>query len=286
MGLNRDDPLPMGTSLANAYTAIRKWCKVNARRQAELGNQHAVQCSDLVAALPPAEQLTELEIRAVLGEVIYGSLEWAYHQSDGRYKMAAYAHAALDNAHLPLGISSEEKVALRESFLAQHLSNLVGFDPELVVLPFNHGIVTVSGQVWAQLLDRLRSRPEELKTLNWRAFEELIAELWQMFGYEVELTQKTRDGGRDIIAIGSRLVYEKFLIECKRPGLGTKIGVRPVRELYGVKISEGATKGILATTAYFSKDAKLMFEKHKWELEGRDFDGLLDWINNAKKPAP
>jgi HJR/Mrr/RecB family endonuclease len=37
--------------------------------------------------------------------------------------------------------------------------------------------------------------------LNRRLFEEFVAELFHEFGYEVELTKRTRDGGRDVIAI-------------------------------------------------------------------------------------
>jgi len=70
----------------------------------------------------------------------------------------------------------------------------------------------------------------------------------------------------------------KYLIECKRPDEGNKIGIRPVRELLGVKQDEKATKAILATTSYFSKDALQFFDRNKWELEPKDFDGLMKWI--------
>ncbi|MCP4549566.1 MAG: restriction endonuclease, partial [bacterium] len=77
----------------------------------------------------------------------------------------------------------------------------------------------------------------------------------------------------------------RFLIECKHPEKGGKIGVAPVRELYGVKVDEGATKAILATTSYFSHDANLFFERHRWELEPRDRDGLLEWIDLYQREA-
>ena len=37
----------------------------------------------------PVSQLSDLEQRAVLREVICALLEWGYHESDGRFKMAA-----------------------------------------------------------------------------------------------------------------------------------------------------------------------------------------------------
>lgn len=139
--------------------------------------------------------------------------------------------------------------------------------------------VQVVTAVDARLVAHFQRFPNELRQMNRRSFEELVAELFRGFGYSVELTAKTRDGGRDVVAIGGREVRSKLLIECKRPDPGGVVGIRPVRELYGVKVDEGATKAVLATTAHFSRDALLFFERHRWEMESRDFDGLLEWIS-------
>lgn len=141
-------------------------------------------------------------------------------------------------------------------------------------------IIAVSSLVETKLIEHFHRHPEELHKLPSRRFEELIAELFKGFGYEVELTQQTRDGGKDVIAVRKTEVEVKYLIECKRPGIGKRISVGTVRELLGVKTSEKATKAILATTVYFSPDAKELIEKHQWELEGRDFDGLRDWLRD------
>ena len=129
------------------------------------------------------------------------------------------------------------------------------------------------------MIEHFRRHPEELKRIDRRKFEELVAELFDTFGYDVQLTKRTRDGGRDIIAVENRIVQAKYLIECKRPDPGGYVGVRPVRELLGVKSDEKATKAILATTAYFSPDAMLFFDRNRWELEPRDFKGLMSWID-------
>jgi HJR/Mrr/RecB family endonuclease len=139
-------------------------------------------------------------------------------------------------------------------------------------------IIDVSKTVDEKLVTYFRHHPHELKRMNRRLFEELVAELFCGFGYEVELTQQTRDGGKDIIAVGRNEVQVKYLIECKRPDPGGYVGVGAVRELYGVKTSEGATKGIIVTTAYFSPDAKLFLDKHQWELEGKEYEDLSRWL--------
>jgi hypothetical protein len=79
------------------------------------------------------------------------------------------------------------------------------------------------------------------------------------------------------------LIDEKYLIECKRPDPGKTLGIRPVRELYGVKTVERATKAVLVTTVSFSRDAALFLEQNRWEIEGKDFDGLMGWINQYLK---
>jgi len=149
---------------------------------------------------------------------------------------------------------------------------------QLVQIDLDQEIVQVTGQVTARLLKHFRDHPLDLKTINRRLFEEMVAEIWYGFGYDVELTGQSRDGGKDIIAVKRQIVEQKYLIECKRPDPGNKVGVKPVRELYAVKVSEMATKAILATTAEFTRDANILFQRHRWELEGKDFDGLMDWI--------
>jgi len=139
-------------------------------------------------------------------------------------------------------------------------------------------IIQVSELVGRKLIEHFRRNPAELRRIDRRKFEELVAELFDGFGYVVELTRRTRDGGRDVVAVKHGEVAVKYLIECKRPDPGGYVGVRPVRELYGVKHDEAATKAVLATTAYFSADALLFFDRHKWELEPRDYFGVTEWI--------
>jgi len=141
-----------------------------------------------------------------------------------------------------------------------------------------HSIVEVVSYVDRALIEQLQRYPDDLRLINRRRFEELIAELFYGFGYEVELTQQTRDGGKDIIAIKRREIEVKLLIECKRPDPGNPVAVSTVRELFGVKVDDGASKAILVTTTYLTPDAKQFVEKHRWELEAREFDAIKEWI--------
>jgi restriction system protein len=149
-----------------------------------------------------------------------------------------------------------------------------------------HSVIEVVSFVDRALIEQLQRYPDDLRLINRRRFEELIAELFSGFGYEVELTQRTRDGGKDIIAIKRREVEVKFLIECKRPDPGNPVAVSTVRELLGVKVDDGASKAILATTTYLTADAKQFIDKHRWELEAREFGAIKEWIADYLKARP
>ena len=142
-------------------------------------------------------------------------------------------------------------------------------------------VVTSCAISQRRLADYFSSQPSKLRhaDISPRDFEKLIAEIWEGLGYEVELTQQTRDGGYDVVAVRDREARMRFLISCKHLKVGRKVAIDPVRNLYGVLQHERANKGILATTVTFTQPASAFIEAHPWELEGRDHDGLLDWLN-------
>lgn len=62
-------------------------------------------------------------------------------------------------------------------------------------------IVSFSKFISREFMMEIAKHPSILRSLERRQFEKVIAELFDGFGYEVELTRRTRDGGKDIIAI-------------------------------------------------------------------------------------
>ncbi|HKZ78456.1 MAG TPA: hypothetical protein VI750_05925 [Pyrinomonadaceae bacterium] len=122
MGLSDDDPQPTSISLRDAYAKIRVWYRANKSRCRVQDGDYVQRSFALIDKLPGSEALSELELRAVLGEVIYGNLEWGYHESDGKFKIAAYAHAALKQAGHQFSLDEHEKQALDNSQLWPYLS--------------------------------------------------------------------------------------------------------------------------------------------------------------------
>lgn len=97
-----------------------------------------------------------------------------------------------------------------------------------------------------------------LATIDWQDFENLIREIFEkefnVNGGEVKITQASRDGGVDAVAFDPDPIRGgKIVIQAKR--YTNVVGVSAVRDLYGTMINEGATKGILVTTANYGSDA-------------------------------
>jgi hypothetical protein len=144
-------------------------------------------------------------------------------------------------------------------------------------------IIEIASFVNERLLEYFRKHPSSLYQLSPRQFEEVIAEIWDAFGFDVELTQRTRDGGKDIVAVRKSPDSLLYLIECKRYAPNRPIGIEMVQRLYGVTHLAGADKGLLVTTSRFTRPAKQVLEKAAWLLEGHDLASLTDWLDRYQK---
>ncbi len=133
-----------------------------------------------------------------------------------------------------------------------------------------------------QLMKYIAENPSYMYELSSHEFEEMMATLFAKLGYSVELTQRTRDGGKDIyIAKKNEIGHFLFLVECKKYSPDNPVGVDVVRNLYGVMGMEDKkpTGGIIATTSHFTKDAQQIVEKkleHRISLHDYEYiSGLL-----------
>jgi hypothetical protein len=135
-----------------------------------------------------------------------------------------------------------------------------------------------------ELIGHLYKHPEMMRELDPRKFEVLIAELLRDKGYDVTLTPRSKDGGRDILAIkrddiGTALT----LVECRRYTEGKPVGVGVVRGLFGVVSEEQASRGLIATTSNFTKGAKAFRDKVPYRLGFADFTVLSEMLSLFRK---
>ena len=94
-----------------------------------------------------------------------------------------------------------------------------------------------------------------LSTIDWRDFEFLVAALYQAKGYEVEVTPKQKDGGRDVIARRTGADAETLHIACSR-GV-RKNDAADVAALNGrLDTGERASRGIFVNIAGFTEQGR------------------------------
>lgn len=129
-----------------------------------------------------------------------------------------------------------------------------------------------------QLLEKQKNI-NTLHSLRWDEFEELVGEAFRRQGYSVKENSKKGqpDGGIDLIL---KQNGELTLVQCKH-WKARQVGVKIVRELYGVMASEHADKGILVTSGLFTPDAKA-FAANK-PIEMIDGKQLLSLIGKVRK---
>jgi restriction system protein len=134
------------------------------------------------------------------------------------------------------------------------------------------------------LLEKLKRQPDSIFQLPSRKFEELVAELLDGMGFEVELTKATRDGGKDILAYMNTGIG-KFLclVEAKKYRQDRTVGVELVRTLYGTLCDYQANSAMLVTTSSFSPDARAFQKKHEYQLALQDYGNVVQWIQDYKR---
>lgn len=87
-----------------------------------------------------------------------------------------------------------------------------------------------------------------IRSLSWQRFEELVGEAYRRQGYRVvENDRAGPDGGIDLVI---RKEGKKYLVQCKQ-WRSQKVGVKVVREMFGLVAAEDATGGIIITSGQF-----------------------------------
>lgn len=123
-----------------------------------------------------------------------------------------------------------------------------------------------------------QSGMESIRSISWREFERLVAEAYRRKGYLAEVVgNESGDGGVDI-----RLSRpgETILVQCKQWKSYT-VGVKIVRELLGVVVSQQATGGIVVTSGHFTQEAR-QFAKRNSQLDLVDGQQLAELIRGAQ----
>jgi len=122
---------------------------------------------------------------------------------------------------------------------------------------------------------------QHVRELSWRQFEAIVGEAFRRRGYTVmENAVDGPDGGIDLVL---RKDDAKYYVQCKQ-WKQIKVGVKPIRELYGVIAAGDAAGGFFVASGEYTSDARDFARKCAIEL----IDGprLADMIAQAREPEP
>lgn len=111
--------------------------------------------------------------------------------------------------------------------------------------------------------------------IEWRRFESLCAQLFAQAGFEARTQSHGADGGVDIWLHSRNAEGPVAVVQCKH-WQGKPVGVKELREFFGVMASRKVARGTYATTSTFTEDAANFARDNGIHL--LDGEGLLALI--------
>jgi len=206
--------------------------------------------------LRTVHELFEADLATVLDAIVFNGIVTALNKSSGHEETGCVLslHVGKDE-FLPINLAQIDPKACFKSLKGIAASQLVGLAPVPPVMTINR---TDRRFVDAYAVANSLDNTCNLAAMHWEDFENLIREVFEKEfsgnGGEVRVTQASRDGGVDVVAFDPDPIRGgKIVIQAKR--YTNTVGVSAVRDLYGTVMNEGATKGILVSTANFGPDA-------------------------------
>src|ERR1039457_243424 len=168
-------------------------------------------------------------------------------------------------------LEPEECLKHLKAILSQHPYDLEPVEP---VIEFQKAKYRFADPVDA--LAGMDSRPDLLK-MDWYKFENLIRQLFEAMGLDVQVTQSSRDEGIDAVAYNKTDIVHRseILIQAKR--YSKCVPTNDARALAGSVEEKRATAGVLVTTAWVSPETKAFAARNNRLsiIEGGELKHLL-----------
>lgn len=126
--------------------------------------------------------------------------------------------------------------------------------------------------------------PSYIYNLKPWEFEEFVADVFRNMGFIADVTQRTRDGGKDIVATFEKggVLYTTYF-ECKKYAPDRLVGVGIVREFFAVMEKERVDKGVIVTTSHFTRDAIAEAKQLNERVKLIDIDELYELIREINR---
>jgi hypothetical protein len=157
--------------------------------------------------------------------------------------------------------------------------------PEIEDYGYRLGNFMLGCEQYEMVVEKLRHKDSlgvgNLLSYSPRDFEKLIGELLLEFGFEVELTQKSKDGGIDLLcAIKKEGSSETMIVECKR--YSDHVGVQLVRQLVGANAEWNADKMVYVAVSGYTKSAEkfALVPTNTKSLTLISGEEIIEWIKD------
>ncbi|WP_152419188.1 restriction endonuclease [Natrinema gari] len=145
-------------------------------------------------------------------------------------------------------------------------------------------IKSIRDEVMAQLDSTWQ--PSDLLSLTPTQFEEVLGQLYQKKGYDVQVTQQSGDRGIDAIA---RNGQRTIAIQAKRydPNGAGNVSGPEVRNAIGATVQEGADVCVVATSSGFTQDARrAAMETKGVEVQLLSGRNVIQKLSESQIPNP
>lgn len=125
---------------------------------------------------------------------------------------------------------------------------------------------------------------EVLRDMTWREFELLVGEAFRRRGYQVhEEGGAQPDGGVDLVLDRAG---QRYLVQCKHWKV-SRVGVKVVREMFGVMAAQGAAGGFVVTSGNYTPEAIAFAHGRSLELmDGPALFALIRDLRTDMQHAP
>lgn len=133
-----------------------------------------------------------------------------------------------------------------------------------------------------RLLDKQKDI-ESIRSLSWKQFEELVGEAYRRQRYTVSENEGAGpDGGVDLWL---KKDGNRYLVQCKQ-WKTQKVGVKVVREMYGLVSAHHAAGAIIITSGMFTQEARSFANGKSLDLvEGQQLVALIDTVKRKNLPG-
>ena len=129
--------------------------------------------------------------------------------------------------------------------------------------------------IWQARQSATRWSPSVFAAIEWRRFEAVCEKLFGQAGFETQSQSHGADGGVDIWLYSRNTTGPAAVVQCKH-WLGKAVGVKEMREFFGVMASHKLKRGVYATSSTYTADAQKFAKENG--INALDGQGLLALI--------